>query len=287
MAERIVLFWICARGREHFPLTFTLKRLSGLFVPSPRRPHGRSGGESRRRMWMWMMELTGLLMLELLLYASCFICGIITAASLTIFQGHFGGSCMLYGLVTFNASTGALAIQAPSSASLCYFVSAVSVTVAVVCFSLSIYWLYSACVEGDLRREHAWANVALVNCGVFLFFLLISGCVLKMGRDSLCDSVLRSTSNISSCEEAQTKKWLSPIRGDTFYSSLRNAETAAWVNFFFWLLIGALLFMQKRRPSASKVLAGATGGPVGGLFGDPGVTAAETEPFFNRPGNSQ
>nr|XP_061811003.1 transmembrane protein 179B-like [Nerophis lumbriciformis] len=234
-----------------------------------------------------MMALSGLLLLELLLYASCFICGIITAASLTIFQGNFGGLCMLYGLVNFNATASALAIQAPSSASLCYFVSAISVTVAVVCFSLSLYWLYSVCVEGDFNRERVWMNLVVFMCGVFLFFLLISGCVLKIGRDTLCDSVMRSVSNISSCEEAQTKKWVSPIKGEMFYSNLRKAETAAWVNFFFWLLIGLLVVIQKRQPSGSKVLTGGLSGPVGGLFGDPGVTAAETEPFFNRPGRPQ
>lgn len=61
-------------------------------------------------------------------------------------------------------------------------------------------------------------------------------------------------------------------------------QTANWVNFFFWLIIGALLLFQRRQSSRSKMMAG---GPPGSLFGDPGVTAAETEPFFNRPTRPQ
>ncbi|XP_077401225.1 transmembrane protein 179B isoform X2 [Vanacampus margaritifer] len=237
-----------------------------------------------------MMELTGLLLLELVLYASCFVCGIVTAASLTIVQGNFGGLCMLYGVVSYNATESALGVQVSSSASLCYFLSAVSVTVAVLCFSLSLYWLYNICIDGESgsqRRERAWMNVALVVCGVFLFFLLISGCMLKIGRDTLCNSVTASVPNITSCEEAQTKKWASPIKGDNFYSGLRKAETAVWVNFFFWLLIGVLVIIQRRRSSGAKVLTGGLDGPTGGLFSDPGVTAAETEPFFNHPARPQ
>lgn len=64
-------------------------------------------------------------------------------------------------------------------------------------------------------------------------------------------------------------------------------QTAAWVNFFFWLFIGALLIFQRRQSSGSKMTAGGVSGPVGSLFGDPGVTAAETEPFFNRPARPQ
>ncbi|KAM9835071.1 transmembrane protein 179B [Syngnathus typhle] len=234
-----------------------------------------------------MMELTGLLLLELVLYASCFVCGIVTAASLTIVQGNFGGLCMLYGAVSYNATGSVLGVQDTSSASLCYFVSAISVMVAVLCFSLSLYWLYAVCIDGDARREVVWMNATVGVSGIFLFFLLISGCVLKIGRDTLCNSLTRSVPNMTSCEEAQTKKWVSPIKGDNFFTGLQKAETAVWVNFFLWLLIGALIFIQRRQSLGPKVITGGLGGPTGGLFGDPGVTAAETEPFFNNPARPQ
>ncbi|XP_020499333.2 transmembrane protein 179B [Labrus bergylta] len=233
------------------------------------------------------MASTGLLLLELGLYASCFVCGIVTAASITIVQGNFGGRCMLYGLVSYNGSASLIDVQSSSSSSLCYFVSAISVMVAVVCFSLSLYWLYSFCIDGEVRRERMWMNMIVIVCGAFLFFLLITGCMLKIGRDSLCHSVITNVPNITSCEEAQTRQWVSPLKGGRFYNSLYKAETAVWVNFFFWLIIGGLVFIQRRQSSGSKVIAGGFSGPAGGLFGDPGVTAAETEPFFNRPARPQ
>ncbi|TKS92766.1 Transmembrane protein 179B [Collichthys lucidus] len=234
------------------------------------------------------MALTGLLLLlELGLYASCFICGIVAAASVTIVQGNFGGRCMLYGLVSYNASTSQIGVQSSSSSSLCYFVSAISVLVAVVCFSLSLYWLYTFCIDGEIKRERMWMNVIIAVCGVFLFFLLITGCMLKIGRDSLCNSVVQTVHNITSCEDAQTKQWVSPLKGGKFYSNLYKAETAVWVNFFFWLIIGVLVIFQRRQSSGVKAIVGGYGGPAGGLFGDPGVTAAETEPFFNRPARPQ
>ncbi|CAN9509505.1 unnamed protein product [Ophioblennius macclurei] len=226
------------------------------------------------------MALTWLLLLELSLYACCFVCGIVTAASLTIVQGNFGGLCMLYGLVSYNESASAIDIKTSSSSSLCYFVSSISILVAVVCFSLSLYWAYSFCIDGDIRRERMWMNLIVIVCGVFLFFLLITGCMLKIGRDQLCSSVVEAVPNITSCEDAQTKKWASPLKGGRFYNSLQKAETAAWVNFFFWIIIGALVIFQRRQSSGAKVIAGGYGNPAGGLFGDPGVTAAETEPFF-------
>ncbi|XP_061620718.1 transmembrane protein 179B [Phyllopteryx taeniolatus] len=227
-------------------------------------------------MRMRIMAFTWLLVLELVLYASCFVCGIVTAASLTVVQGNFDGRCPLYGVVSYNSTANVLGVQASSSASLCYFVSAVSVTVAVVCFSLSLYWLHAICIDGVVRRERVWMNGAVIVCGVFLFFLLISGCMLKIGQDALCDSVTRGVPNVTSCEEAQTKKWVGPIKGENFYSGLRKAETAAWVNFFLWLFIGVLFIIQRRQTSGAKVLAGSTDGAAG-----------ETEPFFNCPARPQ
>ncbi|KAF7664272.1 hypothetical protein LDENG_00181780 [Lucifuga dentata] len=228
------------------------------------------------------MALPWLLLLELALYACCFVCGIVTAASLTVAQGNLGGACMLYGTVNYNTTADLIGIQSSSPASMCYFVSTVSVLVAVVCFSLSLYWLYTFCFDGELRRERIWLNLTLGVYGLFLFFLLITGCILKIGRDSFCTLIIHTVPNITRCEEAQTRKWASPLRGDNFYSSLLKAETALWVNFFFWLIVGVLIIMQQHQGSWFK-MAGGNSGPAGGVFGDPGVTAAETEPFFKRP----
>lgn len=190
---------------------------------------------------------------------------------------------MLYGLVGYNESAGLIRVQSSSAPSLCYFVSAISVLVAVVCFSLSVYWLYTLCMDGEIRRDRLGMNLIIAACGAFLFFLLISGCMLKIGRDTLCHSVTSNVPNVTSCEAAQSKQWVSPVKGGRFYNSLYKAETAVWVNFFFWLIIGVLVILQRRQSSGTKMIVGGFGGPDGGLFGDPGVTAAETEPFFNRP----
>ncbi|KAK2862800.1 hypothetical protein Q5P01_002333 [Channa striata] len=206
------------------------------------------------------MASTGLLLLELGLYASSFVCGIVAAASITIAQGDFGGLCMLYGLVKYNESSGLIGVQSSSSASLCYFVSAISVMVAVVCFSVSLFWLYNYCVEGVVRRERMCMNLIVAVCGVFLFFLLVTGCMLKIGRDTLCTSVMSSITNVTRCEEAQSKKWASPLKGEWFYNRLHRAETAVWVNFFFWLIIGVLVIIQRRQVAGTKVIVG---GPVG------------------------
>ncbi|XP_030636700.1 transmembrane protein 179B [Chanos chanos] len=217
------------------------------------------------------MALPWLLLLELTLYGSCFVCGIITAASVTISQGNFGGKCMLYGTVTFNSTV--LSVSSSSSPSLCYFVSAISVCVAICCFSLSLYWVYTSCMDGDVQRNRFWMNITLGGCGVFLFFLLITGCILKIGRDSLCSSVTQPAHNISRCDDAQNKQWESPYNGNRFYSRLHSAEVAVWVNFFFWLIIAALVLLQRRQVSEFR-----TGGE------DSGASPSETEPIFGRPG---
>ncbi|XP_026155214.1 transmembrane protein 179B [Mastacembelus armatus] len=233
------------------------------------------------------MALPRLLLLELCLYIGSFICGIITAASVTIVQGNFGGLCMLYGLVRYNATGNLIAVQSSSSPSLCYFVSAISVMVAVVCFSQSLYWVYAFCIDGDIKRERVWMNLIVAVCGVFLFFLLITGCMLKIGRDSLCSSVMQTVPNITRCDDAETRKWASPLKGGWFYNSLHKAETSVWVNLFFWLIIGALVIVQRRQSSGSTLFTGGQGRTAGGLFDDPGVTSEETEPFFNRPPRPQ
>ncbi|XP_061566721.1 transmembrane protein 179B [Cololabis saira] len=233
------------------------------------------------------MALPVLLLLELALYASCFICGIVTAASVTIVQGNFGGLCMLYGRTSYNATANVIVIQSSSSASLCYFISAISIMVAVVCFSLSLYWLYCVCIEGEMKRERLWMNLIMFVCGIFLFFLLISGCMLKIGRDSLCDSIIHTVHNVTSCEQAQARNWSAPLHGQNFYNNLHKAETAVWVNFFFWLFIGVLMVVHRRQSSESKVIAGGFPAPGGGLFGESDGTAAEREPFVNHPARPQ
>ncbi|KAM3857586.1 transmembrane protein 179B [Diretmus argenteus] len=230
-----------------------------------------------------MMALPWLLLLELALYCSCFVCGIVTAASLTITQGKLGGLCMLYGAVTYNSTAREIEAESSSATSLCYFVSAISVLVAVVCFSFFLYWLYTCFSDGEIRRERMWLNLTLGVCGVFLFFLLITGCMLKIGRDKLCSSVTHSVPNITSCDEAQSRKWAIPFDGTTFYNSLHKAETAVWVNFFFWLIIGVLVILQRGQSPGWKRF----GAGVGGVFGDAAETPGESKPFFDQPARPQ
>ncbi|XP_036404696.1 transmembrane protein 179B [Megalops cyprinoides] len=222
-----------------------------------------------------MMALPGLLVVELGLNAACFICGIVAAASVTIIQGQFAGRCMLYGSVGYNVTAQSLTVVASSSPSLCYFVSAISVCVAIYCFSLTLYWVYTYCMDQDIRREQLWMNVTLVVCGVFLFFLLVSGCVLNIGKNHLCESILH-TKIVNSCDEAQNKTWVSPYSGTRFYARLHSAETSVWVNFFFWLVIVGVVIMQRHQ----VIDFGSGGTPVDG-------SPSETDPFLHRPGQPQ
>ncbi|XP_062393502.1 transmembrane protein 179B [Sardina pilchardus] len=214
------------------------------------------------------MALPWLLVLELVLYVGCFICGVIAAASLTVTQGQFAGRCILYGSVHLNASGQTLTVESSSSPSLCYFVSAISVCVAIYCFSLFLYWMYASCADDDAKRERSGINVTLLVCGVVVFFLLVSGCVLRIGREHLCLSILQTLPSLSSCEEAENKTWATPYQGDQFSSGLHRAEKSVWVNFFFWILIVAVVAVQRRHGAGFR---GADWNP------------AETEPFFHRP----
>ena len=83
---------------------------------------------------------------------------------LCVSQGSFGGLCMLYGRVSFNTTSNLIGVQSSSAPSLCYFVSAISIIVSVVCFSLSLYWLYSLCIEREMSR---WPTVVCVCVCVF------------------------------------------------------------------------------------------------------------------------
>ncbi|KAJ8408926.1 hypothetical protein AAFF_G00247440 [Aldrovandia affinis] len=225
---------------------------------------------------MFAMGLPWLLVLELVMYAGCFICGIIAAASVTITQGHFSGQCVLYGSVYYNTSTQTLDLDGSSSPSLCYFISAISVCVAVCCFSLILYWIYSSCVGDELKRDTLWMNVTLGMCGVFLFFLLVSGCILRIGRDRLCLSVLHNVPLSTSCEEAENRTWEHPYNGSQFYTGLHNAEKSVWVNFFFWVLIVAVVTVQRRQGLEFR-----TAGD------NPDWSTSEREPFFHRPSRPQ
>lgn len=54
------------------------------------------------------------------------------------------------------------------------------------------------CVHCSLCcRERVWINGIMVVCGAFLFFLLVTGCILKIGRDSLCNSVIQNVPNVT------------------------------------------------------------------------------------------
>ncbi|KAJ8266181.1 hypothetical protein GJAV_G00126880 [Gymnothorax javanicus] len=225
---------------------------------------------------MVAMAMQWVFSLELVMYACCFICGIIAAAFLTITQGHFSGQCLLYGSVHRNTSTQSLEPDGFSSPSLCYFISAISVCVAIFCFSFLLYWAYNKAIGEPLKRETLWLNVTLGVCGLFLFLLLVSGCVLRIGRDQLCVSVLSSASLLTSCEQAENETWAQPYRGDQFYSGLHNTEKAVWVNFFFWVLIAALVVAQRRWGSDFRILGQ-----------DSDWSSSETEPFFHRPSRPQ
>ncbi|KAK3524370.1 hypothetical protein QTP70_028028, partial [Hemibagrus guttatus] len=144
-----------------------------------------------------MMGMPWLLALELVLHAGSFMCGVITAASVTITQGHFAGQCILYGSIYFNTSDQSLTIESSSSPSVCYFVSAVSMCVAIYCFSLILYWIYASCVVDYIKRRSVWLHVSLCMCGLLLLFLFMSGCILRIGRDNLCLSVLHNNTTIS------------------------------------------------------------------------------------------
>ncbi|XP_062342201.1 transmembrane protein 179B [Osmerus eperlanus] len=213
------------------------------------------------------MVLPWLLILEMVLYAGCFICGIITAASLTITQGHFDGQCVLYGTVLYNTTGRNLVLQSPSHPSLCYFISAISVCVSIYCFSLTLYWIYTRCVDEEVNRERVWLNVTLCVCGVVLFFLVVSGCTLRIGRERLCLSARHNVPSLHGCEEAENVTWASPNTGTQFYSGLCSSERSVWVNFFFWVLIVVVVLVQRRQEMQSESLWRVT----------------EREPFFHRP----
>ncbi|XP_066466450.1 transmembrane protein 179B [Tiliqua scincoides] len=186
-----------------------------------------------------MARPSALLLLELAVQAAAFLCGVISASALTVTQGKFGGHCILYGAVLYN---GTLSFSSTSHVSTCYFVSAISMLAAVLSFSALLYGIYSCCV-GEGQSERMWLKGSLALSGSVLFFLLISACILRVGMDALCSSILKAVAAIS-CQEAQHRSWVRPYDAKKFYDNLYTAEAAAWVNFFFWCLILLLLVRE-------------------------------------------
>ncbi|XP_054664312.1 transmembrane protein 179B [Grus americana] len=199
------------------------------------------------------MAVSVLRLAELGLHGAAFLCGIVCASALTVAQGEFGGRCVLYGTVSWNGS--ALVPRSFSHISLCYFVSAVSVAVALCCFSALLYGIYGCCTE-ESRWDRTWLSIALVVAFVVLFFLLVSACILRVGMDALCASIVQ-TKSLSGCQEAERKPWASysPTR---FYSNLYSAQASAWVSVSLWCLLSAGLLLRRRmdvpfpRPNAPE-----------------------------------
>ncbi|XP_075583252.1 transmembrane protein 179B [Pelecanus crispus] len=195
------------------------------------------------------MAVSVLQLAELVLHGAAFLCGIVCASALTVAQGEFGGWCILYGTVSWNGT--ALVPKSFSHISLCDFVSAVSIVVALYCFSSLLYGIYSCCTN-ESQWDRTWLSIALVVAFVILFFLLISACILRVGMDAFCASIMQ-TEGLSSCQEAERKPWASytPTR---FYSNLYSAQASAWVNVFFWCLLTARLLAQRRREAPFLLL---------------------------------
>uniref|UniRef100_UPI00398E9422 transmembrane protein 179B-like n=1 Tax=Pristiophorus japonicus TaxID=55135 RepID=UPI00398E9422 len=201
------------------------------------------------------MALSMLVSLELLVYGAAFICGIVTAALITVSQGEFGSQCILYGTVTWNASGKSLGVAQFGSGSLCGFVNAVSVVIAIYCFCTVFYFIYTTCIE-QTSRGLRWLTACLVMASIYLFFLLVSGCLLRVGLNTFCRSILKET-EIKSCSDAEKGNWTSHYNGSRFYRNYTSAETSTWVNFFFWIVLLSLLIVQRKRADDFKLLTGA------------------------------
>ncbi|XP_074861971.1 transmembrane protein 179B [Carettochelys insculpta] len=196
------------------------------------------------------MAVSALQLAELALHGASFLCGVISASALTVTQGEFDGRCVLYGSTDKNGT--AIVLSRASNISLCYFVSAISILIALYCFSVLLYGIYSCCMD-EGRWDRTWLTMNLVVSAVILFFLLVSACILRVGMDSLCSSILR-TKLVQNCQEAQRAPWFPQYNTARFYDNLYSAEAAAWVNFFFWCLLLALLLLQCRREAPFQLL---------------------------------
>uniref|UniRef100_A0A8D0BVW5 Transmembrane protein 179B n=1 Tax=Salvator merianae TaxID=96440 RepID=A0A8D0BVW5_SALMN len=187
-----------------------------------------------------MAQLSWLLLAEVALNGAAFLCGIISASSLTVTQGEFGGRCILYGSVIYN---GTLNLSSSSHVSVCYFVSAISILTAIFSFLAMLFIIYNNCFVDRQLTDIIWIKGLLGFVAGVIFFLLISACILRVGMDTLCGSILKSTA-ASSCQKAQHRQWAKPYNAEKFYDNLYTAEAAAWVNFFFWCLKAVLLVVK-------------------------------------------
>ncbi|KYO19237.1 transmembrane protein 179B isoform X2 [Alligator mississippiensis] len=196
------------------------------------------------------MALSALQLAQLALHGAAFLCGIICASALTVTQGQFGGHCMLYGEVRPNGSK--LMLAADSPASLCYFVSAVAVVAALAAFSALLHSIYSCCVDDGLW-DRTWLGVALVASAFILFFLMVVACILEAGINALCRSMLQMKL-VPSCRDAQDRVWVA-ADSSRFYDNLYSTKATAWVNFFFWGLLLAVLLLQRRQDAPFRLLS--------------------------------
>ncbi|XP_072101745.1 transmembrane protein 179B-like isoform X1 [Mobula birostris] len=201
------------------------------------------------------MACSALQFVELLLYGAAFICGIVTAALVTVIQGDFEGNCILYGEASWNATEQVLGVASFGSGSLCNFVDFVSLLVAIYCFCTVFYFIYAICLE-EITRGARWLTACLVVSVVFLFLLLVCGCLIRVGFSTFCQSVVKAA-GIKSCSEAEARKWTPPFHGTNFNQNFNSAETATWVNFFLWVLILSLLVVQRRRGNSIRLFSGA------------------------------
>ncbi|XP_065738065.1 transmembrane protein 179B isoform X2 [Phocoena phocoena] len=172
------------------------------------------------------MALSWLQRVELVFFATAFVCGAVAAAALTRTQGSFSGSCPLYGVAALNGSS--LALSRPSAPSLCYFVAGASGLLALYCLLLLLFWVYSSCIE-DSHRGPVGLRIALAISAIAIFLVLVSACILRFG---------------TSCSDAQKTPWIPPGTALQFYSNLHNAETSSWVNLVLWCVVLVLQVVQ-------------------------------------------
>ncbi|XP_078064228.1 transmembrane protein 179B-like [Mustelus asterias] len=170
-------------------------------------------------------------------------------------EGEFGSRCVLYGVAKWNATGRSLGVEQFGNTSLCGFVSAVSVIIAIYCFCTVFYFIYANCIE-EATRGVRWLTACLAMSGVHLFFLLVSGCLLRVGLSTFCQSIVAQP-GVKRCSEAEKLNWTAPYNGSTFYQNVTSAETSTWVNFIFWLVALALLIVQRKRVEAFRPMVGA------------------------------
>ncbi|KAL2080785.1 hypothetical protein ACEWY4_022638 [Coilia grayii] len=192
-------------------------------------------------MALWLMEFA--------LHTSSFICGIVTAALVANVQARNQGMCLLYGTLQYNTSVQFVSVTSSSDPALCRFVTAISGSVAV--FSLlqllQLLCCVCACCGGKGLRGCPCGILTGVMCELLVFFLLITGCILKIGRDTLCRSLPQT--HFNRCEDAQNTHWTIPNSGYQFYSHLHSAEICVWVSLCCLLVAGLLACVQQGRGS--------------------------------------